>query len=388
VTPIRVAVVDDERVVRDAVAELIEGEETMELVGTAGDARGAIRLAADEHPHVMLLDVRMPGGGVAAAAEIHRRSPLVRIVALSAYGDRGTVLDMVRAGAAGYVAKGALATEILNAVHRAARGQSVLSAEISTTILGELAGHLEAQERAECEGRERERRIRDVIDDPAALRVVLQPIFDLSAARPVGTEALSRFSGPPTRQPDEWFDEAAAANLRLDLELVAARAAVAHLATLPHGHFLSINVSPETLLEPRLHEVVSASAQHIVLEVTEHAPVDDYARLSGALSEFRAAGGRLAIDDAGAGFASLRHILLLDPDFIKLDRTLTSRIDDRPAQRALAKALISFASEIGARIVAEGIETTSELEALRGLGVPFGQGYLLGRPEAPTAPAA
>ena len=379
--PIRVALADDEDLFLEAIAELIRSEPTMELVGTACDAPSAIRLASETDPDVMLLDLRMPGGGIAATRQIRQRHPMIRVVALSAYGDRGTVLEMVRAGAAGYVAKGSPAADILTAVRRAARGQGALSAEVSTTVLGELAQRLDEQDRVEEHLRKKERRIRAVLEDPDAMRIALQPILDLSAQRQVGSEALARFAPEPVRRPDVWFAEASEVGLRLELELAAVRAATACLSLVPDDRYLAINVSPSTVRSPGFNLLFSGVPPgRIVLEVTEHAPVDDYESLAAALAAFRGAGGRLAVDDAGAGFASLRHILRLDPDFIKLDGTLTQGIDGHPGQRALANALISFASEIGASIIAEGIETEADLAALRALGVPFGQGYLLGRP--------
>ena len=116
------------------------------------------------------------------------------------------------------------------------------------------------------------------------------------------------------------------------------------------------------------------------MELTEEARVDDYPRLSRALDQMRRMGVRLAIDDTGAGFASLAHILKLVPEFIKLDRELTSGIDHDPVRIALATALVSFASGLGAEIIAEGIETTEELEVLQGLDIRYGQGFLLCRP--------
>ena len=118
----------------------------------------------------------------------------------------------------------------------------------------------------------------------------------------------------------------------------------------------------------------------MVLEVTEHAPVEDYDQLNRTLRTLRARGIRLAIDDAGAGFASFRHIVRLAPDFIKLDMTLTRDIDADPARRALATAMVSFALEIGATMIAEGIETEQEFRTLRSLGIGLGQGYFLGVP--------
>lgn len=117
-----------------------------------------------------------------------------------------------------------------------------------------------------------------------------------------------------------------------------------------------------------------------MLEITEHAHVEDYNCLLQAIEPLRARGVRLAVDDAGAGYSSLQHILQLQPDLIKLDIGLTRSIDLDPARRALASALVSFARETGSHIIAEGVETASELAALRSIGVDKAQGYFLGRP--------
>ena len=169
--------------------------------------------------------------------------------------------------------------------------------------------------------------------------------------------------------------------LGVELELVAIRAALARLDALPAGVRLSLNVSPAALLTPELVEALAAvPGARLALELTEHAPVEDYAALGAALAGLRSRGVQLMIDDAGAGFASLRHVLGLHPDAIKLDLSLTRDIDSDPVRRALAASLVAFAREIGATIVAEGIETRAELEALRALGVTHGQGYYLARP--------
>jgi len=140
-------------------------------------------------------------------------------------------------------------------------------------------------------------------------------------------------------------------------------------------------MSPATAASPRFAALLEPyPVERVVLEVTEHARVEDYEGLRAALREMRRMGVRLAVDDAGAGFASLRHILRLDPDLIKVDMSLTQNIDRERANRALAAGLIAFASEIDAQIVAEGIETKTEVEALRGLGVAYGQGLYLAAP--------
>lgn len=117
-----------------------------------------------------------------------------------------------------------------------------------------------------------------------------------------------------------------------------------------------------------------------MIEITEHAAVADYTSLLRALEPFRALGASLAIDDAGAGYASMRHILNLKADVIKLDMSLTRNIDTDPSRRALAKGLIAFAHEVQSTITAEGIETERELATLQAIGVDKVQGYLLSKP--------
>lgn len=214
-----------------------------------------------------------------------------------------------------------------------------------------------------------------------AFSMVFQPVFDLRTGVQSGAEALARFTGTPERTPDLWFAEAASVGYGTDLELAAVRRALAASPDMPPQLYLAVNVSPETVLDARLEPICATRPGHgLLLEVTEHAQVDDYPRLSKALLSLRGHGARLAIDDAGAGFASLRHIVRLEPDVIKLDVSLVHEIQLDPVRRSLASALVSFADEIGSVMVAEGIETGAELDVLQHLGVHFGQGYYLARP--------
>jgi EAL domain-containing protein (putative c-di-GMP-specific phosphodiesterase class I) len=150
---------------------------------------------------------------------------------------------------------------------------------------------------------------------------------------------------------------------------------------LASDEFLAVNVSPRVLESPRFLEALPAGSHpRLVAEVTEHARVSDYRRLTTCLEGLRRTGLRLAIDDAGAGYASLRHILWLAPDVVKLDMSLTRNLHADTRRRALVAALVPFAAEIGATVIAEGIETADELEALRAYGASWGQGFLLGHP--------
>lgn len=232
-----------------------------------------------------------------------------------------------------------------------------------------------------------EHRIESVLTD-GSLSIVCQPLLDLESPAVAGYEALARFSAA-SPSPAEWFSDAHAVGRGTELELLAIERALAIRPLLPPGAYLSFNASPATVLTGAFQERLAglSSLDDLVLEVTEHAPIDDYVAFDAALCPHRRRGLRLAIDDTGAGFASLRHILRLRPDMIKLDRTITEQIDrDRPT-RALAAALAGFALETGMLVVAEGIETRAQLHTMRALGVTMGQGYLLGRP-APLATGA
>jgi EAL domain-containing protein (putative c-di-GMP-specific phosphodiesterase class I) len=212
------------------------------------------------------------------------------------------------------------------------------------------------------------------------LAMVYQPIYGLNEDRVLGVEALARFPDGESRPPSEWFADAAGVGLGVELETCALRAALRGLPYLPDDVYLAVNLSPETILAGKVGAALEGvRAGRIVLEVTEHAMVEDYVALQRALKPLRKR-ARIAIDDAGAGYSGLQHILAIRPDIIKLDMSLTRGIDSDPARSALATALVAFAHDIGSQIVAEGVETAAELEALRILGVECAQGYYLRRP--------
>lgn len=217
--------------------------------------------------------------------------------------------------------------------------------------------------------------------------MVFQPIVELSTGTTVGVEALARFPGEPSRPPDQWFAEATGIGLGIELEMSAIRAALAQLDRFPADTYMSVNVSARALCSSAFGDLLTGGgAARILVELTEQSDVDDYDRLCVALDDLRSLGARLAVDDTGAGFASLQRIINLRPDVIKLDRALVTGIDADPARRALAGAMLAFAREIGATVVAEGIENARENTAVRRLGIRYGQGYHLGRPSpAPLA---
>lgn len=230
--------------------------------------------------------------------------------------------------------------------------------------------------------REKTDRVQSMIDDDR-FSIVYQPIWNLETGNPVGVECLTRFSAEPVRTPEKWFAEAAESGLGVALELATMQRALAAISSFPDSVHLAINASPQTILSRGFREILDGlPSERLVLEITEHAHIDDYEQLTAALQPLRDLGVRIAVDDAGAGYSCLQHILHLRPDLIKLDMSLTRHINIDSARRALTTALISFAHKTNSRIVAEGVETASELETLKALGVEKAQGFFLARPMA------
>ena len=208
--------------------------------------------------------------------------------------------------------------------------------------------------------------------------VVLQPIVDLATGRRVGTEALSRFPAG-YGAPDVCFAEAHSVGQGHLLEGLALRRAAAHLERI--DGYVGMNVSPGTLMTPECQQLLSElPLPRVLLELSEQEAVEDYAALSAALAPLREAGLRLAIDDFGAGFSSLRHIVLTAPDVIKLDRSIVAGVSDDPVLSTLVGSLVDFAHSCSATLVAEGVETAADADRLLALGVDCGQGWHFGRP--------
>lgn len=283
--------------------------------------------------------------------------------------------------------------KVMSPYASAYRDTDVRTLERMSALIGSALGHALKHDRlargeqpaTDAEqgmGRRRgdwEPRIRSLLAN-RRIRTVFQPVVRLGDRAVTGYEALSRFpAGAGT--PDVWFSMAGEVGLGIALEIEALRSALGHLAAIPEPLRLSINLSPETLMAPVLEDALRPyDKSRLILEITEHSTVADYEAMGERILALQHQGLEIAIDDAGAGFASLRHILQLMPDVIKLDISLTRRIDHDVRRQALVSAILSFADRTAARVVVEGVETAGELDALVALGVEFGQGYYLGRP--------
>jgi len=214
---------------------------------------------------------------------------------------------------------------------------------------------------------------------PGTVTAVVQPVVRTADRLIVGYEALARMPALPERPPDWWLARADHVGRRGQLELACLSAAAA-LGPTPADRLLFVNLSPSLLADPRALDLLDQLPERLVIELTEQEAVEDYGALRRDLVPWLSRGVRVAIDDTGAGYSSLRHVIELTPDFLKLDRELVRDLDTDRNRRALVGAVAAFASEVGTSVIAEGVETAGELGALRDAEVDLVQGYLLARP--------
>lgn len=354
-----------------------------------------LRALADLHrsrPDLIVLDWHMPGldGGkvLHELRELVAHDDQIPVVVLTADPALEVRQEALLEGATEFLAKPLPAREVvlrlrnllrLRAAHRRLRAEhAALEAVAKGRTALEAAS---AKQRVEALIR-----VTDVLH-ARSLSILFQPIVDLLTGDVVGVEALSRFPATPRRDPDKWFAEAASVQLGRALELLAVELALAKLPDLPAGLHCSVNVSAASFCEPALATVIAQAEPHrVIVELTEHSPIEHDDILHGAMDRLRRLGARIAIDDTGTGYAGLQRLLQLQPEVIKLDRSLIVGIERDAARQALVGSQVAFARDVGGTIVAEGIETPEQLDALRRLGVAWGQGYLFARPaELPLA---
>lgn len=350
------------------------------------DAGSVVARYLELRPDIVLLDLHMPGmDGVAVIEAMQRvtaENDFVPVIVLTADATPAARDRVLTAGANDFLTKPVDRTEVV------LRTRNLLqSRRLHRNVQDHNAAlQLEIEERTAAERHaavelERERREIDEVLATDGMRMVFQPITALESGRTVGYEALARFDRTPIRPPNEWFAQAERVGRGIELELAAVDAALRQLEGIPGDTFLSVNLSPTTATSPHLARLLRAHpGERLVVEITEHAAVADYDTIVETLDRLGGGALRVAVDDAGAGYASLQHILRLHPHIIKLDITLVRDIDADPVKRALASSLVSFAREIESTIIAEGVETAAELDTLVRLGVAWGQGFHLGRP--------
>lgn len=350
------------------------------------DSRLVAEYCQSWNPDLILLDLHMPHmDGVSVLNMLQATLPeesFVPTLVLTADATPVAKEQALVAGAKDFVTKPFDRSEVLLRVRNLleTRALHVRLQRHRAVLQSQLDRRMAKDRRAAAQRREQFKRIRTMLRSPE-LSMVFQSVCELDGGAVVGVEALARFDCTPYRPPNEWFAEADEVGLGVQLELLAVNRAIVQFGMLDAPCFMALNVSPAAAISEELHQVLSLiPADRVVLEITEHSQIDDYVPLQRALEDLRRLGVRVAVDDAGVGYAGLQHILRLEPDIIKLDLELTHGVHNDPARRALALAMVRFAADVGAALIAEGIETQADLDVLRDLGIHWGQGYHLARP--------
>ncbi|MDC0535302.1 EAL domain-containing protein [Francisellaceae bacterium] len=223
-------------------------------------------------------------------------------------------------------------------------------------------------------------KISNIIDNEQ-MSTVYQPIFNLKKRMITGFESLTRFKISPYQTPGVIFSQANQIKLGFELELMAISTAIKNFNVYSEQYYLLINISPEHLLQDKLIDALRMhDLSKIVIEITEHAIISDYEELTDHIKILKHLGAKIAIDDAGNGYASFNHIIQLNADIIKLDLTLIRNIDKNKRQKALVAALIAFAKVTNCQVIAEGVETLTELKEILNLGANIVQGYFISKP--------
>jgi EAL domain-containing protein (putative c-di-GMP-specific phosphodiesterase class I) len=340
------------------------------------DARRISNALPQLKPDLVLLDLHMPHvDGYAVLDEIRAFAAGTYLPVLVLTAD---VTSDARNRALAHGARDFL-TKPLDVTEVTLRVANLLETRELYAALRRTAGNSEVAQTPEPAATDR---IKAVLSN-RGITPVFAPVVDLAAHRVVGYEALATFDQPHVRGSTGWLEDAFQTGLGVELEWLAVMQALPFLELIPPDTFLAVSMSPATILHLEKENLCSPDlSRQIVIELAEHLPTEDYSALHDALADIRADGARLAAYDLGAGYAGFRHLIALQPDIIKLDNSLVNGIHDNRSARSLARALVGLASEFGAVVLADGVAEPSDLAELRGLGVDWGQGELLGRPES------
>ncbi len=252
--------------------------------------------------------------------------------------------------------------------------------------LEEARGHAELSARQEA--RQRRKRLFELVLQ-GRVRSVYEPIVDVSSRTVFGYEALARGpEGSELYSPAALFASATEQDLLFQLDCLCRQSALHGARDFPGEARLFLNVRPTTIHDPnfraeaitRTLERCQLTPSDVVFEISEQESIRNFAIFRDVRDYYGKLGFQIAMDDVGAGYASLEAVLELSPEFIKVDRAFVKGINEDPMRQELLRALQAVSERIGARIIGEGLDTLEELSTLGELGIPFGQGWLFGKP--------
>ncbi len=382
--PKRVLLVEDDEVVARAHTRALE-RYGWEVV-SAGDVGVASAKLLSAHCAVVLCNITLPSGsGVEILRVVRRHDMDIPVVLITGRPTVETAIEAVELGAIEYLTK-PIDVDVLNErVERAFQlGQLARSRRDALRAAYEVPSSVDLVGLGA--------RFEQAVD---RLHMAFQPIFDLregaagaqaeaeGSRPPSAYEALMRSDEPGLETPLQVLDAAERLNRHPELGRQVRALVAAALDDLPAGPEVFVNIHASDLLDPSLYALeapLSMHAHRVVLEVTERGSLDAIADLKERAVALRRLGYRLAIDDFGAGYAGLASFALLEPEIVKLDMSLVRNVHGDSMKRRLIESVNTLCAGLAIKVVAEGIESSEELEVIRGLGCQFGQGFALGRP--------
>jgi EAL domain-containing protein (putative c-di-GMP-specific phosphodiesterase class I) len=371
-----VLIVDDDRAVVRAFGRIIGSSGV--LVTAAWDPSSALHAIEEQRFDAVICDIGLPGmSGITLARHVRNRWPEVPIILVTGDPRLDTALEAFEIGAVEYMSKPVdprrLASTVKRAVnlHRLAqmRQEAFESLEEEGPRSLEFAAVNEALDRA-----------------LAGLWVAFQPIVDWNQKTVVGYEALLRSHDPVLRTPPQVLDAAEQVGRLHDVGSRVRELAAAAYQKADHDALLFLNLHPHDMLDATLYDPGSAlvkMAHRVVLEITERSSVHDVMDLQGRAEGLRRLGFRIAVDDLGAGYAGLSSFAVLEPELAKLDMSLVRSIHTSQVRQRVVTSMVSLCRDLGNRVVAEGVETAEERDALAALGCDLMQGYLFAKPGPP-----
>ncbi|HVV16601.1 MAG TPA: EAL domain-containing protein [Polyangia bacterium] len=368
-----VLVVDDEPVTARGYARALSAAGYK--VNVAHDGREAAAMAKAHSYDVIVSDIAMPDMDGLGLLRTIRESDLdVPMIFMTGSPALESAVTAIEYGAFRYLVKPISPEAMLESVARAVRVHNLARVRREAMQVHELEGK-PIGDRAGLEAR--------FASAVEKLWVAAQPIISWSGRRTFAYETLLRTDEPTLRSPLDFFDAAERLGKAAELGRIIRQHVARQLRETPPPALLFVNLHPADLEDDELYAddgALTPFAKHIVLEITERAALDRIHELQSRVTRLRTLGYRIAIDDLGAGYAGLTSFAQLEPEVVKVDMSLVRGIDRSPVKQKLVRSIITLCTELGIQLVAEGIETPQERDALITLGGDLCQGYLFAKP--------
>ncbi len=372
VTGGRVLVVDDADEMRRVLTSILERYDFEVL--SAPDGVQACTLLNEEQLDVVVSDIRMPNmDGVALLKAAKEIDPDLPVILVTGAPELDSAIQAVELGAFHYLTKPFKTETLINIVERAFRISRLARMRRQAAWLTGVGASFD--ERTELQNR-----FERVLE---GMQVAYQPLVDVTLQQVFGYEALMRSNISELAKPPAMLEIAEQLGCLHELGRAVRRAVTDSVPPPRSGHTLFVNVHPQELADDELadpNSPLAAHASRVVLEVTEHASLDNVSRLADRITRLRALGYRIAVDDLGAGYASLNSFAQLQPDFVKLDMALVQQAPADPMRRRLIRSMIRLCEDMGIDVVGEGVETAKQRDTLQNLGCDIMQGFFFARP--------